>query len=230
MTTKIGLLPPPVIARALPGRLLRGRLSGGRADFRLRSVRPSFERSLKRLRTDHVDLLLLHECAPSQLTDDLLEFLARCLADGTARATGTATSAEATVKIAKRWGPFPAVAQVPWTPPGADAVDLPGAGVSGIITHSSVSFSLTRIWGPLQEHPSELTRWSEELGVDCSRTEVVTGLALALALRDNPAGPTLFSSRVAEHVRATCEQTRAFADDTSRLDRFERLLAAASLA
>jgi D-threo-aldose 1-dehydrogenase len=230
VTTKVGLLPPPAIARILPGRLLRGPLSSGRADFGLGSVRASFERSLKRLGTDYVDLLLLHECTPHQLTDDLLEFLAGCLANGMARAVGTATSSRATVAIAKRWAPFPAVAQVPWSPPGSDTLNLPGPDLPGVITHSSVSFVLSRVWGPMQTRPNELAQWSKELGVDCSRSDVVAGLALALAQRDNSAGPTLFSSRVADHVRATCRQASAYAEDNSRLDRFEHLLSTARFA
>jgi hypothetical protein len=223
VTTKIGLLPPPAFARVLPGRLLRGPLSGHQ-DFEPRSVRASFERSLRRLRTDHVDILLLHECVPDQVTEELLGFLAGCVTNGTARTVGTATSREVTAEIANSWAPFPSVAQVPWALPGSEGADLTEAGVPRIITHSGVAFTLRRVWRPLQSRLDEVHRWSDELGVDCRRTEVMAGLALALAQRDNPSGPTLFSSRVAEHVRATCRHARTYEGDTERLERFERLI------
>ena len=91
----------------LPGRLLRGPLAGGHQDFSVRAVRHSVERSLRRLGTDHVDLLLLHECSPEQVTDELLGFLSQCVTDGKALAAGTATNREATVKSPSQ-GSFPA--------------------------------------------------------------------------------------------------------------------------
>jgi D-threo-aldose 1-dehydrogenase len=223
VTTKIGIPPPPAISRLVPGRLVRGPLSSGAQNFEVRSVRTSFERSLRRLRTDYVDILLLHECAPDRVTDELLEFLEGRVADGTARAVGTATSRRETAEIAQRWTGFPDVALVPWEP-GLVVADLTDLGLRQIMTHSSVKFALTRVWRPMQTRPNQVNRWSDELGVDCARSDVMAGLALALAQRDNPSGRTLFSSRVVSHVRDTCQHARAYTGDTELLERFEQLL------
>ena len=52
-------------------------------------VRMSLERSLRRLRTDHVDVLLLHSCDEKELAGEgLLEALYQCRADGLARFIG----------------------------------------------------------------------------------------------------------------------------------------------
>ena len=126
VTTKIGIPPPPAVSRLIPGRLLRGPLISGAQDFEMQSLRTSFERSLRRLQTDYVDILLLHECAPDQVTEELLEFLEDRMADGTARAVGTATSRKETAEIANKWAEFPVVALVPWAPEfvGADPTGL----------------------------------------------------------------------------------------------------------
>src|SRR5206468_11194744 len=62
----------------------------GRGDWRLKSLLASIERSLKRLATDHVDLIQLHSCSLAELEKgDAIEALER------ARAAGRATSATA---------------------------------------------------------------------------------------------------------------------------------------
>jgi D-threo-aldose 1-dehydrogenase len=219
VTTKVGLLPPPAApAAVLPGRLLRGPFRAGREDFSLPAVRASFERSLRRLRTDYVDLLLLHECSPSSVTEELLEFAAGCVSEGSARATGVATGTSETAAISKRWAPFPGVAQVPWVP-GTDPPTLPAGGV--LITHSSAGVALRAVG---QARAEERRRWSDELGIDCDDGDVVAGLGLALARRDPASTSTLFATRHADRLRANCRQAAIHAEHPERLDRFERLL------
>ena len=216
IATKVGISPPPAAAgRVLPGRLLRGPL-GPRQDFAPATVRNSFERSLRRLGTDHVDLLLLHEVGPEQIDDDLLEFLTGCVREGKAIATGTATGPEATAAIRSRHEPFPAVTQVPWQP----LVRTSGTSTGDrTITHSSVKLGLA-VWRRLLEDPSKLRSWSDRLGVDCTRSEVMAALALALTLRDNPGGTALFASRSPSRVRADSGLARQYLADTPLLERY----------
>lgn len=217
LTTKIGILPPPAAAvRVVPGRLLRGPL-GPRQDFRLRVVRSSFERSLKNLGTDRVDFLLLHECSPGQVGDELLTFLDDCVQSGTALAIGTATNPPATKEVHERHQPFPAVAQLPWEPGGRHY------RCSRTITHSCLRLAL----GATRDRPGTVERWSRELGVDCTRADVVAGLALALAVQDSRGGSTLFGTRSPEHIRANCAFAGDFAQDAAILNRFRELLTGA---
>ena len=100
VTTKVGLLPPrdsrglraaKAVARAAASRApaLRSRLRA-RAEamvesgrFDPREARLSLETSLRELRTDAVDILLLHECRPADLeTDGLLSFLEDVVREG----------------------------------------------------------------------------------------------------------------------------------------------------
>lgn len=219
VTTKVGLLPPPALAaRVLPARFLRGPLALARPDYRLATARASFERSLRRLRTDHVDLLLLHECTPEQASDELVGFLADCVSAGTARAAGLATSAESTASIAAARAPFPPVVNLAFDP--AEPAELPDA--ASVITHSSVLPVLVRAAGLA---PAELGRWSAELGVDCGSEDVLAGLALAAALSSPRSHIALFASRRPERVTATCRNARLYAGEPGRLERFRALLA-----
>ena len=103
--------------------------------------------------------------------------------------------------------------------------DPTGLGVPQMMTDSSVKFALTRVWRSMLTLTNEVHRWSDELGVDCARSEVMAGLALALAQRDNPSGLTLFSSRVVDKRRTRqCHHARAYKGDADLLERFEQLL------
>ncbi|PYM38369.1 MAG: aldo/keto reductase, partial [Candidatus Rokuibacteriota bacterium] len=61
----------------------------GRADWRPRSLAESIERSLRRLRTDYVDLIQLHSCSERELRKgDVIEALERARERGQARYIG----------------------------------------------------------------------------------------------------------------------------------------------
>jgi hypothetical protein len=146
-------------------------------------------------------LILLHDCDPGEVTDDLQGFLAECVATGTARWTGTATSISATAAIGERSAPFPKVVQIPLEPRAALAGGaLPGSNGRVTITHSTVPLMLQRAQQELQSSPRRMRSWSEDLGVDCTRMSVWAGLALAAAHRANPDGVALFSSRRPDRV------------------------------
>jgi hypothetical protein len=189
------------VARILPGRLIRGPLAKKRA-FDVPSARASLERSLRALGTDYVDLILLHDCHPGDVTDDIQAFLADCIATGTAKWTGTATTISATEAIGERWAPSPDVVQIPLEPRAALAGGaLPGSNGRVTITHSTVALMLRYAQQEVQSSPRRIRTWSDELGVDCTRMSVWAGLALAAAHRANPNGVALFSSRSQDRVR-----------------------------
>lgn len=81
LASKVGLYPPfagrpngaLVWGRKLAGRLLPS-LTRARVDFSLKTARDSLERTLRRCRTDVVDVLFLHEPVTSAIESD--EFLA----------------------------------------------------------------------------------------------------------------------------------------------------------
>jgi aryl-alcohol dehydrogenase-like predicted oxidoreductase len=101
LATKIGLYPPTtrgqsaatVWARKVAGKL-RPRLSLPRPDWSLTAVTKGFEASLRRLRTDAVDVLLLHDPVQSEIHSEvLLAWLQGERDKGTIRAWGLAGQA-----------------------------------------------------------------------------------------------------------------------------------------
>jgi hypothetical protein len=221
------MLPPPR-SRALQGAKAAGRLGarvlpalrpllrrGGQSlaksgAFEPAAARASLETSLRELRVDTVDLLLLHECRPDDLeTEGLLEFLEQAVAEGKVRAFGIGTDRDSTAAILASRPEFAPVVQVRQT--AADpALELP-EGV-GLITHSAVV--------PLVEPVSERARsegWSRE---------TVGRLLLAGALRANPAGAVLFSSTDEGRIRANAalaDEPEPEAADLERLVQLARM-------
>jgi D-threo-aldose 1-dehydrogenase len=223
VTTKLGMLPPPrsralqgakavgrVGARALPvlrPLLRRGAQSMAKSGaFEPAAARASLETSLRELRVETVDLLLLHECLPADLeTEGLLDFLEQVVAEGKARAFGIGTDRASTAAVVASRPEFARIVQVRQTV--ADpALELP-PGV-GLITHSAVV--------PLVDAVSE------RAGAEGWSRETVGRLLLAGALRANRAGAVLFSSTDEGRIRANAalaDESEPCAEDLERLGR-----------
>lgn len=87
------------IARRVPYARSAIRAASGRTlvagHYGLADARSSFEESLRQLKTDYVDLLLIHDCSPDDdLGDDLLAYLENLVKIGRIRAWGVATRRE----------------------------------------------------------------------------------------------------------------------------------------
>ena len=218
VTTKLGLDPPArsrglaiakavarPLARAVPPlrRLARERASrmieGGR--FGVAEARASLETSLRELRTDRVDLLLLHECRPGDLSDDLLGFLGEQVRSGTVGAIGLATDPASSAAIASDRPEAARVVQVPsgvTAPTLRERPELGGAEL--VITHSAL-LDLDAVHRHAAA-PDRARRWSEALGLDCRDRGRLGELMLAWACEANAGGIVLFSSRRPANIAA----------------------------
>jgi aryl-alcohol dehydrogenase-like predicted oxidoreductase len=78
-------------------------LVGGAAQasdrFSVASARASLDESLAALKTDYLDILFLHDCGATDLTDELKDFLDRQIETGKIRAYGVATEIEAALWV-----------------------------------------------------------------------------------------------------------------------------------
>jgi D-threo-aldose 1-dehydrogenase len=110
IATKLGITPPSVVRRLRPlvatgkailrrvpgaGATVRRQLSSrvSSAEFTPALMQKSLEASLRALRTDYVDVLLLHEATVTQANDpSVLEFLANQVRAGQVRSHGVAGS------------------------------------------------------------------------------------------------------------------------------------------
>jgi D-threo-aldose 1-dehydrogenase len=240
VTTKLGIAPPPGsrglhVAKSLGRAAARGApvlrrfmrrgaemLShGGRFDPP--DARRSLEASLRELRTDHVDVLLLHECRPADLeTEGLLDFLQEAVREGKVRYFGVATDSESTRAILSDRPQFAQVAQFANNAVAPTLEQLPPLGNTAVITHSAVGEPLERLTGLLHD-PHRRERWSQALGVDPSRPELVGRLLLAYALHSNADGVVLFASTDPERIASNAALADAPEFSAEQIGEFARL-------
>lgn len=118
VATKVGLYAPEMATGALSlwgrkaaGRLC-GRLSRPRVGWSIREAACSLRGSLRRLRTDHVDILFLHEPEPALIdTDEFLAWLENQRSKGIIRYWGLAGIAERFCEWLRHNHPLAAVVQ-----------------------------------------------------------------------------------------------------------------------
>jgi aryl-alcohol dehydrogenase-like predicted oxidoreductase len=230
VTTKLGIAPPRRTAGLRAARTVARRLAAGSARLRpllragasrmvssgrfsVEEARASVERSLRELRTDAVDVLLLHDCEPGELHDDLLEFLHGLVQAGDVRAFGVATGRDAAREIVADRPAFAPLVQVPDPLLGPPPVGLGPA----VVTHSVLAQGHGRV-------RESLGRASIAVDVDVSDPAQLGRLLLALALRRNGNGTVLWSSRDVAHIRANAGLLHSPLP-AEALDPLERVLA-----
>lgn len=165
--------------------------------FSPEAVRTSVERSLKALRTDCIDLLLLHECTPQEAEDaSVLEVLDTLKQSGKIKAHGIATSYEASARIAVRPPTGMEACQFPFHldgPPPAQA------GVA-LIVHSVLGPRITQLERLLAADAAARARASA-LGIDPDAPDLAKRL-LAAAARIPEVAAVLFSTSRPERIAA----------------------------
>jgi len=216
IATKFGLRPPrnqnllalarrvllPMIKLAPGVKSRLSRAAGGlvaRARFSPEEMRSSIDASLTALRTDYIDVFLLHEAVVADLTDELFAELERNVRAGKIRSFGVGSEAAAAMQIHRIEPRFCPVMQFEWSVLSCEKPTCPG---SLLITHRGLSTNFLRIRAWLQANPRVANGWSEELGCNVNEASTLANLMLAAARHANPRGITLFSSRSHQNIRA----------------------------
>jgi D-threo-aldose 1-dehydrogenase len=219
VATKFGLEPPSIpgpvarlrsMARAAVDAVSpRLRAAAGRGARRLvrrgafgvADARGSLERSLRLLRTDRIDLWLLHDCTLEDLTDGALEdFLEAERRRGTIVAFGVATSAEETARLLVARPGLAGIVQVADDPfaPVSPALRAAAARPVEVVQHSVLRpllDGLGRLDGDTVARGALAAA-----GLDPADSTRFAALALAAARRINPRGVTLVSSTRPDHL------------------------------
>jgi aryl-alcohol dehydrogenase-like predicted oxidoreductase len=169
--------------------------------FGVADARRALERSLRLLRTDRIDLWLLHDCTLEDVVDGELEaFLDAERARGTILAHGIATSGEETRRIANARPAFASVVQIADDPVAPISTLLRPVlrNRADIVQHSVLRSVLDK----LPDVGADPVAWSilERAGVDARDPGQMAALALAAARRINPRGLTLVSSSRPDHL------------------------------
>jgi D-threo-aldose 1-dehydrogenase len=171
-------------------------------NFSAAAARRSLEKSLSELRTDYVDLLLLHEgTLVDACQDELRHFLNDQVARGTVRHTGIATAADGLEGDLSLFPSEYKVFQFEDNIIDRRLDQMRGVDMAGIVTHSALR-PLAALQSLIVHHRVLTKRWSERLGVDLSANLVLAQLLIAWSLSRNQSGVVLFGSTKVANVKS----------------------------
>ena len=221
VTTKYGIAPPkrggllrsarrvlgplvmPVAQRvpALKRRLARAAgavsLPAERAKFNAGEARQSLENSLRSLRTDFIDVWLLHEAEADDLRDDgLLRFLEDAVQQGRIGSFGVGSDSAKTVALLRDRPQYCRVLQHDWS------VLQPAEENGGAfhIHHRALTDNLRTLHAELVRDGERCRRWSEATGCDLAQRETLAALMLKASLVLHPGTVLLVSSKNRAHI------------------------------
>lgn len=174
--------------------------------FTASEARSSIEASLRKLKADRVDILLLHEVKAIDLVSDsaddpLLNLLESLVAAGTIGAFGVGSERNLIAELIAKHPLYCSVVQTEWS---VFNEIVPGKG-SFRIHHRSLFQNFQSLPQQLRADPKNLKRWSDEVGEDLADSEKLAALFLKASLVMNPGSIVLFSSKRPHHIRTNVE-------------------------
>jgi D-threo-aldose 1-dehydrogenase len=199
-----------------------------RRQFDVKSAQLSLENSLRALRTEIIDIYLMHECTPPDCSNEVLGFLHEATAQGKIRHFGIGTEFAQARAICSCCPEFAPIVQMkssvlePNLSVLVGAEPAPRLMAKKFITHGSFTV-LSALRHRLDTDRSWAQDWNRRLDLDLRDEHVVSSLVLQQALRANPEGVVLFQSgslsRVVNNIRAASAPRLS----ASQLDEFELL-------
>jgi D-threo-aldose 1-dehydrogenase len=175
--------------------------------FAPKDIRASVETSLRELKTEYLDALLLHECRVTDVASlDVSTTLEKLRAEGKILSYGLATSFEQCAAITRS---FPALASVVQIPAEHfDTENWPFLSSSLVITHSIFARELRPLVAMLRDHRTVRQAIEAELGFDLGNPAGVAQLLMASAVKANSRGIVLFSTSKLDHVQQCVEAAK----------------------
>ena len=168
-----------------------------RAAFTAAEAKVSLERSLRELRTERIDLWLLHEVEAQDLVEDgLLRLLEDAVASGTIGSFGAGSAAGKIPALLAQRPRYCRVLQYEWS------VHDPVQERAPVFTlhHRALTDNFRALSAALLANPEVNRRWSAVVDRDLRSREVLAALMLKASLEQNPASVVLFSSRDPAHI------------------------------
>lgn len=162
------------------------------------TIRTQLEQSLRRLKTDHIDYYLLHECHVHYLQIAILDCLEELVQEGKIRHYGIGSGRWQSRCILEKFAKAPWIVQIPDGWADLDTEWFAQRAQPPLFTHSSLRLSLAadaRAMAVIKR------RWAELTDQDPDKPELLSELLLNWALIKNTSGCVVFSSRHARHIR-----------------------------
>jgi D-threo-aldose 1-dehydrogenase len=184
-----------------------------RTDFSIPFVQGSLEKSLVKLKTDYVDILVLHEVRRDDITDELLSALQNFMRQGKIRRIGIGTCAANIAEFATADLKFD-VYQRAWSLFMSDE-NLFADHYQ--IFHGSILGAIERFGTKLNANIEVRRRINEICSLECRSSEDIAKVLLLGAVSANPNGLTLFSSskpsRIASYLSFLERTTASVSED-----------------
>jgi D-threo-aldose 1-dehydrogenase len=175
-----------------------------RATFTPLEAKASLDRSLAALRTDHIDLWLLHEASAADLhDDDLLHLLEQERQRGTIGTFGIGSSADKIPSLLTERPSYCRTLQYEWSVLDANIEAAPASPFR--IHHRALTDNFRSLHRALTENRVLCKRWSASTNADLSDPKDLARLMLKASILMNPASIILFSSKNSHHIEANAK-------------------------
>lgn len=198
------------IVRTLPA--LKKRLSAAasaatrnpqKTSFTAAQAQASFERSLAALRTDRIDVWLLHEVEAQDLQDDgLLRFLEDQVRQGTIGTFGIGSDGGKVAALLAQRPAYCRTLQYEWSVLDAPIPPLDSPSEPFRIHHRALTENFRALHAALTQRRELSQRWSQAVSADLGNPDILAHLMLKASLVINPASVILFSSKKPRHIQA----------------------------
>lgn len=184
---------------------LFGRLLYSSSGYHCRSAQVGLEQSLRTLKTDYIDIFLLHDPVGNLIkgAPELVNYLDKQCLLGKIRCWGVTGRHSELAGITERVGRAPVVQFRDDIFEDSLNGELLADGAR--ITYGSLGRSLPVLRRFFAEFPSASHMWSERLGVDLSDESSLPRILLSIALQRNANGPVLFTTTRPERGRVAAE-------------------------
>lgn len=239
ITTKFGIQAPAMIKSRMINLLarrilrmfpfLRNALSrkaqtlSKKGAFTPAEARLSLDQSLRALKTDHVDLFLLHEPSYADAaSDEMHQFLGEEAQRGRIRAYGCGGEFSTIQSIAAAKLPTSSWLQFEDSVLSRRIEIIRPSGAR-CITYRTFLEALGRITNWLEADPARYAEWERELQVDLHAEGVLAGLMQAASHLRNPDGIVLFSTRRADRIRAAAQIASGTQFSSAQVQKFDEL-------
>jgi D-threo-aldose 1-dehydrogenase len=167
--------------------------------FNAEEAKQSLHKSLTALKTEHIDVWLLHDVTANDLSDDnLLHFLENSVKSGSIGTFGAGTDRSSIDALTTRYPNYCPILQYEWSIYNA----IPEHTGAFRIHHRSLTNNFRSLHAGMILEKERCSRWSDFVGADLANSQVLAKLLLKAALLLNPKSIILFSSKSPHHVQA----------------------------
>jgi D-threo-aldose 1-dehydrogenase len=169
--------------------------------FGLADLARSVDCSLKALRTDYLDILLLHECGLADVQQaDVLGFVERLRTAGKIRSFGIATDHVTTIEILKEKPAIAPIVQFASDAFNRNVTRICAERIGLIVTHTPIRRALPPLAAHLLTDPAAAADWEKRTGIARIDRAGIANLLLADAVAENAGGVVLFSTSRPERI------------------------------